>query len=185
MVSTEDKEIAELAKLNGANVPFYRSKKNSGDYATTTDVIKEVLNFYERQMIEFQYGCCLYATSPFTTQQILKKSFLDLKKNNLGVIFPVIKDSHPIQRALKLKKNGNVEFLFKKNLTERTQNFKESYHDAGQFYWFDTKKFKKNKSLLSSESSAFQVSELEFHDIDNSDDWELAEIKYKHLNNLL
>tara|TARA_B100001057_G_scaffold80535_1_gene75798 strand:- start:29744 stop:30301 length:558 start_codon:yes stop_codon:yes gene_type:complete len=185
MVSTDDKEIAELAKINGANVPFYRSKNNSDDYATTTDVIKEVLNFYEGQMIEFQYGCCLYATSPFTTQQILRKSFLDLKENNLEVIFPVIKYSHPIQRALKLKENRNIEFLFEQNINKRTQNFKESYHDAGQFYWFDTKKIKKNKSLLSGKSSAFQVSALEFHDIDNTDDWKLAEIKYKHLNNLL
>ena len=185
MVSTDDKEIAELAKINGAKVPFYRSKKNSGDYATTIDVINEVLSFYERQRIEFEYGCCLYATSPFTTHKILRKSFLDLKKNNLEVIFPVIKYSHPVQRAFKLKENGNIEFLFEQNINERTQDFKEAYHDAGQFYWFNIKKIKKNKSLLSEKSSAFQVSELEFHDIDSLEDWKLAEFKYKYLKNLL
>lgn len=65
MVSTDDDEIADVARKYGAEVPFMRSEATSNDYATTADVLREVLSEYAKRGIEFDRMCCLYPTAPF------------------------------------------------------------------------------------------------------------------------
>jgi len=181
MVSTDDAEIAKIAKSYGAKVPFLRSKKNSDDFATTYDVIEEVINSYKQKGIEFKSACCIYACAPFITPKLLSESFTQLIKNNFDTIFPVIEYSYPIQRAL--QQNGEkIEMFYPEHLTTRSQDLKKSFHDAGQFYWMKIENVLKKKSLFTENSGYLQISELEAQDIDTPTDWKLAELKYKLLN---
>lgn len=177
MVSTDDTEIAEVAQRYGAKVPFMRSAKNSDDFATTADVLVEVLENYEKLGKQFQYACCLYPTAPFVTNEKLQKAFDLLIEHQADSVIPVAAFSYSIWRSLKIE-NGKLQMNFPENLNKRSQDLPVAYHDVGQFYFFDVKKFLATKRLFSDFSVPLCVSELEMQDIDNEIDWKLAELKY-------
>ncbi|MEN8912614.1 MAG: pseudaminic acid cytidylyltransferase [Polaribacter sp.] len=182
MVSTDDAEIAEIAKQYGAKVPFMRSSKNSDDFATTFDVIEEVIQNYKRELNkEFENLCCLYSCAPFVTSKTLSQAYIKLIENNFDTVFPIIAFSFPIQRALG-ENEGKVRMIQEENLTVRSQDLEERFHDAGQFYWGKTNKLLLNKKLLTSNTGGIKISELEAQDIDTETDWKLAEIKYQLIN---
>ncbi|WP_448528258.1 pseudaminic acid cytidylyltransferase [Raineya sp.] len=177
MVSTDDTEIAEVAQKYGAKVPFLRSAKNSDDFATTADVLTEVLENYAQLGQNFQYACCLYPTAPFVTAEKLQKAFQLLTESNADSVVPVATFSYPIWRSLKIE-NGKLQMNFPENLNKRSQDLPPAYHDVGQFYFFQVAKFLSTKRLFSDFSVPLHISELEMQDIDNETDWKLAELKY-------
>lgn len=181
MVSTDDAEIAEIAKKYGAQVPFLRSEKNSDDYAGTTDVIEEVLLTYSNLGVVFQNTCCLYPTAPLIKIDSLIKSYNLMIEKNYNSVYPVCAFSYPIQRSLRIS-NDKISMLWTENLTKRSQDLEPCYHDAGQFYWVKTEYFLNEKKILSDNTGAIIISELEVQDIDNETDWKLAELKYKITN---
>ncbi|MBQ4820076.1 pseudaminic acid cytidylyltransferase [Aquimarina sp. MMG016] len=179
MVSTDDVEIAEIAKKYGASVPFLRSTKNSDDYATTYDVINEVINCYKERQREFDYTCCLYPTAPFVSPEQLIKAFNLLKKDNTDGVLTVTPYSYPIQRSLSLDETNFIKMNSQEHLKTRSQDLKESYHDVGQFYFYKTKRYLEKKSIFNMRCKPIILSEMEAQDIDNEVDWQLAELKYK------
>jgi N-acylneuraminate cytidylyltransferase len=183
MVSTDDSEIAEIAKKYRANVPFMRSEKTSNDIAMTADVIEEVLLEYQKNGQNFEYACCIYPTASFITPGKLQKSFEILKENDADSVIPVVKFSYPIQRSLKIE-SKKLSMFHPEFLNTRSQDLEPAYHDAGQFYWLKIEAFLKQKSLFMSNTLPLEISELEVQDIDNEVDWKLAELKYKLLHNL-
>ncbi|WP_445717638.1 pseudaminic acid cytidylyltransferase [Flavobacterium sp.] len=180
MVSTDDVEIAEIAKKYGAKVPFVRSTENSNDYATTFDVIEEVLQEYQKTGSAFEFTCCIYACAPFVTSNKLIEAFQIMKQNQYDSVFPVMPYSFPIQRALK-QQNNKLSFFNPEYSLTRSQDLEKSYHDAGQFYWMENKVIIENKQILTDNSGCVVISELEGQDIDNEMDWKLAELKYELL----
>jgi len=183
MVSTDDKEIALIAKQYGASVPFMRSKKNADDFATTFDVIKEVIESYKKIDWSFKYGCCIYPTAPFVTTTLLHQAFKKLVDNNFDTAFPVAQSSYPICRSLKIEDN-KVSLWWPENLNKRSQDLPFSYHDAGQFYWFNVENIMQKGMLLTDNTGAIIIDELQAQDIDTLDDWKIAEFKYKYLQGL-
>lgn len=181
MVSTDDKDIAAIAIKYGAKVPFLRSKENSGDYSTTSAVIEEVLNEYEKRSMRFDIFCCVYPTAPLIKKEIFIKCFNLLVNEGFDSVFPVVKFSYPIQRSLKMI-GPKVEMIYPENIYKRSQDFSAFYHDSGQFYWMWTDKFIKNKKVFVKNSGAVVVSDLFVQDIDNLDDWKIAELKYKYFH---
>jgi pseudaminic acid cytidylyltransferase len=179
IVSTDDAEIAEIAIKYGAKVPFLRSKENSDDFAPTANVLLEVLNWYKNEGISFESGICIYPCSPFVTAELFEKANDILKSQKADCVFPVIKYGHPIQRALKLDKNGKMEVFFDEFSNARTQDLQKSFHDAGMFYFFDVNIFLITQSLRTNNSFAIEIDENLTQDIDNETDWKLAELKYK------
>ncbi|WP_323027641.1 pseudaminic acid cytidylyltransferase [Gelidibacter japonicus] len=177
MVSTDDKEIAEIAEKYGAKVPFMRSEANANDFATTYDVIKEVLSYYRKSNIVFGQACCIYPCAPFVSVEKLQEAYQKLKM--FDTVFPVVKYGFPIQRALTKDDNDRLEFFQPKFELSRSQDLISSYHDAGQFYWFDIEALDKNKTLMSKKTGAVVLSEMEVQDIDTEIDWKIAELKYK------
>ncbi|WP_405574678.1 pseudaminic acid cytidylyltransferase [Winogradskyella sp. Asnod2-B02-A] len=184
MVSTDDEEIAKIAREFGAEVPFLRSEVNSNDVATTIDVIAEVIEAYKKIGQAFDYTCCIYPCAPFVTEQILTSSFSKLEGENLDCVFPVLKYGHPIQRALKVKADNRIEMIAPENMQIRTQDLEASYHDLGQFYMFKTEKIISANRLWNDNTGFIELKEIESHDIDTIEDWELAEFKYKYLKNI-
>lgn len=181
MVSTDCEEIAKTAISFGAKVPFYRTKKNASDYATTLEVLNEVINQYKINGFDYDYGCCLYPTAPFITINQLKESYTSLIDKSFDTVFAAVKYGHPIERAFQLNNENKVQINNPEKEFTRTQDLSINYHDAGQFYWFKTTALYKNKSLLNGNVGAIIMDEIEVHDIDNPSDWHLAELKYKTL----
>lgn len=183
MVSTDDEEIAEIAKKYSAKVPFLRGKENANDFATTYSVIEEVLNKYNEAAGKiFKNACVLYPCAPFVTASKLKEAFNKLDK--FDTVFPVVKYGFPIQRALKKNKDDRLTFIQPKFELARSQDLTPSYHDAGQFYWININALQKNKAIMAGNTGAIVLSETEVQDIDTETDWKLAELKYKMLNDI-
>ena len=177
IVSTDSKEIAEIACEYGAEVPFYRSKKNSGDFATTFDVLDEVLSWYKQKGQHFDYGCCIYPAAPFVAADKLDLAFKKLIEAKMDLVFPVVKYSFPVQRSVRIK-NERVYMVEPEHLITRSQDLEPTYHDAGQFYFFDVNALLREKKLVTKNTGAVVIDDLEAQDIDYPSDWKLAELKY-------
>jgi len=181
MVSTDDIEISDISIKYGADVPFIRSAETSNDFATTFEVINEVVSNFEANNQKFEYICCIYPCAPFVTAIKLIKSFDVLKNNQFDSVFPIMPFSFPIQRAIK-HKNNRLNYFFPEFSLSRSQDLEKSYHDAGQFYWLKTDVCLYKKQILTENSGGFIIDEIEGQDIDNEADWHLAEMKYRFLN---
>lgn len=179
MVSTDDEEIAEVARQFGAKVPFMRSAKNADDFATTADVIVEVLEEYEKRGQTFEYAICIYPTAPFVSSELLIKGYELLTKGDYDTVFPAMPFSFPIQRAVRLNAKNRIEMLQPQHLRTRSQDLETTYHDCGQFYWLHVERFMNKKEIWTDNSGIVILSEMEAHDIDNLEDWKVAEFKYQ------
>ncbi len=181
MVSTDDAEIADIARQCGAKVPFLRSEKTSNDFATTSDVILEVLNEYISRGENFDQFCCMYPTAPFVTAYKLKKAMDMLSASDADTVFPVTRFSFPILRSLKIE-DGLLKMNWPEHLNTRSQDLAPAFHDCGQFYVMRTKRFLEKKRILTDYTIPFEMPESEVQDIDTLTDWHLAELKYKLLH---
>lgn len=181
MVSTDDEEIAEVAIKYGAKVPFLRSSVNSNDYATTFDVIDEVIGDYENKNLKFENICCIYSCAPLIVKSKIIEAYELLIKNNFDSVFTVVNYSTPIQRALKFE-NKNIMMVNYEYERSRSQDLDSNYFDAGQFYWLNPKAIVVKKKIFTDNSGAIILSDLYAQDIDNEIDWQIAELKYKIVN---
>lgn len=179
MVSTDDREIADLAIQFGAKVPFMRSEKNSDDFAGTADVIEEVLLEYLQRGTSFNYACCIYPTAPFVTAEKLKKGFRLLVDSGADALTPVCRFSYPIQRAFKIDA-GRLQYLWPEYEKERSQDLTPAYHDVGQFYWHEVNSFLNRKAKPDYIIIPMLVPEMEMQDLDTEEDWQVAEMKYRY-----
>lgn len=177
MVSTDDKEIAEVALAYGAKVLFYRSEATSNDYATTNDVLAEVLGEYEKRGEKFDAFCCMYPTAPFLKAERLKTAMELLESSDADKVFPVVAFSFPPQRAVVVRE-GRLEFQYPEYMYTRSQDLEKQYHDVGQFYCFKTSSFFEHE-FWTGKIIPLEISELEVQDIDNETDWKIAEMKWQ------
>lgn len=179
MVSTEDEEIARIAREAGAQVPFMRSSESAGDYASTDDVLLEVLAAYKERGKDFESFCCLYPTAPFVTAEKLKTAMGLLEKADS--VMPVVPFSFPPQRCMVLNEEGELRMKWPEHARTRSQDLEPYYHDCGQFYCCRTAPFLEYKTTDLPHMVPIIMSELEVQDIDNPDDWEIAELKYQKM----
>ncbi len=181
MVSTDDAEIAEIAIQYGAKVPFMRSDKMSNDFATTFDVVVEVINSYKEKEIKFENVCCIYPCAPFVIEQKLEEAYDLFVKEHFDAVFPVMQFGFPIQRALQMDDFGKISFFYPENALTRSQDLLPSFHDAGQFYWMNVASCMEQQKIITANTGSIIITELEGQDIDNEVDWKLAELKYELL----
>lgn len=177
MVSTDSEEIAEIAGRYGANVPFMRSEETSSDYATTRDVLMEVLSEYEKLGKRFDTMVCIYPTAPFITGERLSEANAELERLNAKMLVPVVRFSFPPQRAYIIE-DDMLKYRWPENRNMRSQDLEPFYHDAGQFYIYRVSDYLKNDGNISEDIVPFVLSDMEVQDIDNEDDWKIAEFKY-------
>lgn len=181
MVSTDSEEIAEAARKYGANVPFMRSEKTASDFATTFDVLEEVINEYKKQGKSFDELCCIYPCVPFLKAESLKNAYELMAKKNANAIMPVCKYPVPVEWAMKIE-NGFLIPNDKAALTIRSQDLTPKYFDVGMFYFCKKEIMLKEKILVPTKTSGYIIDETECQDIDTPDDWKMAEMKYKLLH---
>lgn len=180
MVSTDDNEIAEVAKNYGAEVPFARSSETADDFAGTAEVILEVLTELKNIGKQFDNACCIYPTAPFITKQTLEDSLNLLVEKKFNNVFPVCPFSYPIQRALEIN-DSKIKMMWAENLNKRSQDLQTTYHDAGQFYWLKVKTFLLDKKVFTQNTGSIILNELQVQDIDTETDWKIAELKHSLL----
>jgi N-acylneuraminate cytidylyltransferase len=179
LVSTDDEEIAEVALRLGAAVPFMRTQKNSGDFAMLAEVLIEVLYNYKSKGRDFKNFACVLPTAPFISASRLTEAYNILVSSGFSSVFPVLRFTYPIQRALNVdEQTKNVSMVWPENLNKRSQDLELRYHDAGQFYFAQTDEFLKEQSLFMSNSGVIELSEMEVQDIDTIQDWKIAELKF-------
>lgn len=182
MVSTDDEEIAEVSRQYGAKVPFLRSAKTSDDFATTADVLIEVLENYKTQFVKtFDTACCIYATAPLIQQKSLQQGH-KLLTEGAPVALPVVAFSYPVWRGFELDNSGSIAMKWPEHEKARSQDLQPLYHDCGQWYWFQVDTFLQTKKIFQPGAKAVVTNELEVQDIDNITDWKLAELKYRLLH---
>lgn len=179
MVSTDSEEIAQISRRYGASVPFFRSEETSNDYATTVDVLVEVLERYEEMGRDFTSFACIYPTAPFVTGSRLAEAMKSLE--DVDSVLSVVKFSFPPQRAFVIR-DGSIVFQYPKYERSRSQDLEPIYHDCGQFYMCKVEKFLEKHSLILPETKPYILPEEEVQDIDTMSDWVIAEAKYKALH---
>ena len=177
MVSTDDEEIAAIAKQYGAKVPFMRSAETANYFASTADVLKEVIAKYQQQGQEFDNFCCFYATAPLVQSKDIVSAFERLQSSDFTCVYPVVQFSYPIWRCLDISDNGTMTRHWPEFENSRSQDLPKEYHDSGTFYWYKTKEWLSGKNKI----GGIIVDEVAVQDIDNETDWKLAEMKYNLL----
>ncbi len=182
MISTEDDEIAEIAKEYGAVFPFRRSEEMADDHAMTIDVIIEVVNAYIKSGKNPESVCCIYPTAPFVTAEKLKKANSCFENSDVEAVLPVVRFSFPPQRSF-IMSDGLLKYKWPENELKRSQDLEPFYHDAGQFYFIKTQAMLDQHTLVPKKTVPFILDEMEVQDIDNIDDWNMAELKYQVMVN--
>jgi len=177
MVSTDSEEIAEVARKYGAKVPFLRSEATSNDFATTRDVLMEVLETYAARGEKFDVMTCIYPTAPFVTAEKLKNGVKELMESGADWLMPVVAYSFPPQRAMVVR-DGYLEYQYPEHRNTRSQDLEPIYHDCGQFYVYDAAVFTGEKEG-NGKLKPLPMPEEETQDIDTASDWVIAEIKYR------
>ena len=183
MVSTDDMEIAEIAKRYGAKVPFMRSEKTASDTATTVDVLIEVIEKYKELGIDFETLTCIYPCVPFLTGDILANAYSVYKETNASTVMPVLRFEYPVQRAFVVNDEGILTWREPQYCLTRTQDLEVSYHDAGMFYFVKVSDMLKEHQVICKRTFPIEIPRKVAQDIDTMEDWEECELKYKILFN--
>ena len=182
IVSTDDKEIAEISKKYGAKVPFVRPKNLSDNFTGTTPVIKHAIEWLKNHERNYKYVCCLYATAPFVEVSKINDAFKKLVDYDADYSFPITTYEYPIERALKFNGENKLEMLYPKNFNKRSQDCIETYHDVGQFYWGKYSSWVKEKKIFDKYSTPVIIGRDKAQDIDTPEDWNIAERIFKKIN---
>ncbi|WP_041771430.1 pseudaminic acid cytidylyltransferase [Psychromonas sp. CNPT3] len=182
IVSTDDKEVAQIALAYGAEVPFMRPAEIADDHATTMDVLQHAIKSLQDQGSTPTHICCIYATAPFISSVNLERAFTLLKQKQCNYVYSATPFCFPIQRAIRINSEGESSMFNPENANTRSQDLEPAYHDAGQFYWGLFDAFIQAKNIFSDHAFIFKLAPEEVQDIDTFADWSYAEILYEILN---
>ena len=181
IVSTDDEEIAAVARDFGAETPFLRPKEIADDYTGTNAVVKHAIQWLEKNVSKVEYACCIYATAPFVQVEYLKRGYQALLESDKQFVFSVTSFPFPIQRSLRIRDDGSVEPIFPDAVPMRSQDLEEAYHDAGQFYWGRGRAFIDELPVFSEHSLPIILPRYLVQDIDTLEDWIRAEMMFRAL----
>lgn len=181
-VSTDDAEIADVAKAWGANVPFMRPAELSDDFTGTLPVIRHAVEWLSKHEMPVNYACCLYATAPFVSPGDLRKGWDAIQQQACSYSFSVTSYAFPIQRAIRITGNGRVAMFSPENFNTRSQDLEEAWHDAGQFYWGTAQAWQDEKMMFAEDSVPIKLPRHRVQDIDTPEDWARAEWMFKAQN---
>jgi pseudaminic acid cytidylyltransferase len=178
IVSTDDLEVSEISQRYGAEIPFLRPAELADDHTPTVPVVAHAIHELESRGDRYDYVCCLYPCVPFLEGKDLINGLLLLKQGSTDYCFSVGEYYSPIQRALKMSKDGRLSPFFPEFELSRTQDLERAYHDAGQFYWGKKHAWLTNPHIHKT-GVGFPVPWLKASDIDTSEDWARAELMFK------
>jgi N-acylneuraminate cytidylyltransferase len=178
MVSTDDEEIAQVARAHGAQVPFLRTSATANDFSGTAEVLSEVLAAYAQRNSHFDLACCLYPTAPFVTAELLLRGLDILEETAAASVITVAQHALPIWRAFTMV-DGELRWVHPEFEKTRSQDLLPTYFDAGQFYWLKVSAFLREPRLVCQRAVPLLLPRGAVQDIDTPEDWSEAEAKYR------
>ncbi|QCT93889.1 pseudaminic acid cytidylyltransferase [Caminibacter mediatlanticus TB-2] len=176
VVSTDDEEIAKISKEYGAEILF-RPKELADDFVGSTEVFEHAIKELNKDD-KFKYACMIYPTASLLKIEYLKKGLKELKNSDAIFSFSATTFDFPIWRSFEIVDN-KAKMIFPEFENKRSQDLKEAYHDAGQFYW---KKLNSNKKFSFNGSIPIIIPRYLVQDIDTMEDFIRAELLYKAIN---
>ena len=176
--STDDEEIAIVAREYGAETPFLRPAELSDDHTGTIPVVAHAINKLQNSENKIDIVCCIYATAPFIQEVDLKNSLEQLEKEDANYCFAVTNYPFPIQRAIRITIENRCEMLQPEMFNMRSQDLDEAYHDAGQLYWGKTTAWLETEQMFSLKSTPYILPRYLVQDIDTEEDWLQAELMF-------
>lgn len=179
VVSTDDSEIAALARKAGAETPFVRPAALSDDHTTTAAVLKHALNFLDREGVAPTVLCGVYPTAVFVDSALLGKAQALAQTRKARCVFPLLAFESPVQRAIALDPAGKASFVYAEHELTRTNDLPKTYHDAGQFYWLDAAAFRAEARILGPGAFGLVLPKYGAVDLDEPEDWVIAEMVYR------
>lgn len=182
IVSTDDDEIAQIAREHGAEVPFVRPPELSDDKTGTIPVIAHAIEWFAQHGVKVEEVCCIYATAPFVRGEDLRTGLDVLQQSGSEYAFSVTSYAFPIQRAISVTADQRVCMFYPEHFNTRSQDLAEAFHDAGQFYWGKAEAWLAGKPIFSHEASPVVLPRFRVQDIDTPEDWERAEWMFRALN---
>ncbi len=181
IVSTDSKEIAEIAKQHGAEAPFLRPASLAGDHTGTIPVLHHAEEWLKHNCGELSFGCCIYPVNPLLSTDALQRGHSDLiKDSKKDFAISVVRYGYPVQRSFKIN-HGNLEMLYPEKFSARSQDLEPIYHDAAQFYWWRAGSLTENTNFFSDKTIPIEIPEIRVQDVDNELDWQLMTLKYRLL----
>jgi pseudaminic acid cytidylyltransferase len=175
LVSTDDHEIAKVARTYGAEVPFVRPPELSNDYVGTIPVIAHAIHWQNENGASATQVCCIYATAPFVQANDLQRGLALLQSSGAEYAFSVTSYAFPIQRAIRITEEQRIEMLQPGQFNTRSQDLEEAWHDAGQFYWGQATAWLAQKKLFAQHAAPVRLPRHRVQDIDTPEDWVRAE----------
>jgi len=175
IVSTDDEEIAEVAREYGAIAPFKRPEDLADDFTGTTPVVQHAAQWYAENHTTVDNVCCIYATAPFVQAKYLQQGLEKLQTMQQGCTYSLTSFAFPIQRAQKMDEAGHPTAFYPEFMPCRSQDLEEAYHDAGQFYWWSYEALMKGAT----ECLSIILPRYLVQDIDTLEDWQRAELMYQ------
>ncbi|EAZ98226.1 pseudaminic acid cytidylyltransferase [Marinobacter sp. ELB17] len=179
IVSTDDDEIAEVAKKYGAEVPFVRSPELSDDHTGTIPVIRHAVDRLNQHGVLVEYACCIYATAPFIAVEDIQRGFRLMQQQSSDYAFSVTSYAFPIQRAICITPTDRIAMFSPEHFNTRSQDLEEAWHDAGQFYWGTAEAWLQERALFSEQAIPVKLPRHRVQDIDTPEDWSRAEWMFK------
>ncbi len=181
IVSTDDAEIAAVAREHGAETPFTRPAELADDHATTADVVRHAVDWVSAADRPVELVCCIYATAPFVQAEDIRAAGEALAASGADYCLPVTTFPFPIQRAVRITAEGRLQMFQPEHLNTRSQDLEEAYHDVGQFFWARPEALRDRKPVFGEGTVPFVIPRYRVQDIDTPEDWERAELIYKLL----
>ena len=185
VVSTDDDEVADVARQYGAELPFMRPAELSDDHTGTIPVIRHSVEWFIRQGEQPDHACCIYATAPFITPEDIRRGLEVLTETATDYAFSVTSYPFPIQRAVRITPEGRIEMFHPEQFITRSQDLEEAYHDAGQFYWGRTSAWRAEKMIFSRDAAPVLLPRHQVQDIDTVEDWHRAELMFRAWKNII
>lgn len=175
IVSTDDRQIADVAQELGAEVPFLRPCDLADDHTGTLPVIRHAVQWLNNHKLTVDYACCLYATAPFISAEDLQRGQRLIQQSFSSYAFSVTSYAFPIQRAIHINESGRVAMFNPEHFQTRSQDLEEAWHDAGQFYWGTAEAWLEEKPFFAEDSVPVKLPRHRVQDIDTPEDWARAE----------
>lgn len=176
IVSTEDTEIAEVARGHGAEVPFMRPNPLASEAATHRDVVRHAIEWLSASDRAPATVCCIFATAPFLRAADLRQALEILRSGSWRAVFAATSFGHPVVRGFEMPPDGRIRMLFPGHHATRSQDVPTAFHDAGMFYWADAATWLGDEPFLAEASTAVQIPRWRAQDIDTEEDWRTAEL---------
>ena len=179
IVSTDDAEIAAVARRHGADVPFLRPAHLADDHTTTLPVVAHAIAWQQQHGVAASQACCIYATAPFVQAADLQRGLGLLTSSGCDYALSVTSFPFPVQRAIRIGPAGRLVMVQPEHLNTRSQDLPETYHDAGQFYWGQAAAWMAGRAIFSARAAPIILPRHRVQDIDSAEDWVRAEWLFK------